>query len=400
MGACCTTVLQKRKTFSTNISILINMNFSVEEIFSMYGQYDKFVTIEFRYDSEEYQKFGFRLMGNFIYVLRDRIELHRALCKKEIPRSDGKIKFSPSEVENLTAEQKTDLDKYGILASSIDTIWISDMPRRNRFQEVGKKEIENVRYIKAPKFSGWEELNRVRFGFLNSRYKRGQSLSPNEYIMLWAFRKHFNVEIDKEYYEQNFEKANQEFKDKVRLEELRIKYQELSISEKEIEDFVKLVVKEIEYKNEIINDEINSSTEKINEVAKNYGTEIENLKKICLRFDEDVIAFGEKIIFLGFERFVHIYARHVSETQVGERFANNKTVFQYKFEDIIHIIKLVIESVSDEIQNHFKTTPEKPFRRMGDRSVYYDGHYYRIEIEPNGNLKDFHPYNDDKNIGS
>ena len=376
------------------------MNFSVEELFSMYGQYDKFVTIEFRHDSEEYQKFGFRLMGNFIYVLENRIELQEALRKKEIRRSDGKIKFMPSVIENLTAQQKTDLDKNGILASSIDTIWISDLPRKNRFQEVGKKDIENVRYIKAPDFSGWEELNRVRFGFLNSRYSRGQSLSPNEYIMLWGFRKHFNIELDKEYYEQNFENNNQDFKDKVRLEELRIKYQELSISEKEIEDFVKLVISEIAYKNGVIKDEIAVSTEKISEIVKSYGTEIENLKKICLRFDEDIIAFGEKMIFLGFERFVHIYARHVAETQIGERFADNKTVFQYKFEDIIHIIKLVIESIGDEIQEHFRNTPDKPFRRMGSRSVYYDGHYYRIEIEANGSLKDFHPYNDDKNTGA
>lgn len=376
------------------------MNFSLEEIFSMYGQYDKFITLEFEYNSEEYQKFGFRLMGTFLFDLNDRIELQKTLEKDQIPRTDKKIKFLPSELEKLSDEQKTDLDKNGILSSSIDSVLASDLPRKNRFREFGKKEIQNVMYIKAPNFSGWDELNRVRFGFLNSRYSKGKALSPQELFLYWAFRNHFKIHLDKDDYRQNFENNNPEFKERVRLEELRIKYQELSISEKEIEEFVKLVVKEILYKNEIINKEIASATEKINEISQNFGSELETLKKICLGFEEEIIAFGEKIIFLEFERFVHIYARHVAETQIGERFAGNKSVFQYKFDDIIHVIKMVIESINDEIQEHFKQIPDKPFKRMGSRSIYIDGHYYRVEIGPNGTLKDFHPYNDDKNTGA
>lgn len=376
------------------------MRFSLEEIFSMYGQYDKFITLEFEYNSEEYQKFGFRLMGTFLFDLNDRIELEKTLQKDEIPRTDRKIKFEPSELEKLSDEQKTDLDKNGILTSSINTVWASDLPRINRFRELGKKEIQNVMHIKAPDFSGWEELNRVRFGFLNSRYSKEKVLSPQEFIQYWAFRNHFSIDLDKDDYKENFDNNNPEFKEKVRLEELRFKYQDLSISEKEIEEFVKLVVKEILYKNKIINAEIASATERIKEISQNFGSEIEALKKICRGFDEKIIAFGDKIIFLEFERFVHIYARHVAETQIGERFAGNKSVFQYKFDDIIQVIKMVIESANDEIQEHFKQTPEKPFRRMGSRSIYIDGHYYRVEIEPNGMLKDFHPYNDDKNTGA
>ncbi len=55
------------------------MNFSHEEIFSIYGQFDKFVSIEFTYNSEEYQKFGFRLMGTFLFTLEERVELEKLL---------------------------------------------------------------------------------------------------------------------------------------------------------------------------------------------------------------------------------------------------------------------------------------------------------------------------------
>ena len=209
----------------------------------MYGQYDKFVTLEFEYNCEEYKNFGFRLMGTFLFNLDDRFELEKTLQKDKIPRTDRKIKFSPSELEELNDNQKTDLDRDGILASSIHTISTLDLPKQNRFRELGKKEIQNVMHIKAPEFSGWEELNRVRFGFLNSRYSKGRNLSPQELVQYWAFRKHFSINIDKDDFKQVFEEGDEGFLEKIRLEELRAKYQELTIFEEEIEEFAKLVVK-------------------------------------------------------------------------------------------------------------------------------------------------------------
>lgn len=373
------------------------MNFSTEELFSMYGQYDKFVTLEFNYNSPDYRKFGIRLMGTFIYTLEERTELEKLINSTEIPRTDRKIKFLPSELEKLTEEQKIDLDKEGILASCIGTVYSSNLPNSNRFIERGQKDFQNIINVKAPGFSGWEELNRVRFGSLNSRHKRTKPLSPHETIQYFAFRKHYNTDLDKEDYSQ-ISQAGKEINDNIRLEELRIKYQELSISEEELNEFVKLILNEIKEKNLIINREIERSTEKINAVSENYKTPLENLRAACMKFDETIISFGDKLIYLDFERFVHVFARHVADTQIGERFTGgNKTVFQYKFDDIISLIKMVIEHVHDEIQEHFKERPDQPYRRMGKRSIYFDGHYYRVEIDSTGSLKDFHPYNDDNN---
>ena len=51
------------------------MNFSNEEIFSMYGQYDKFVRVEFCPDSESSEKYGASLMGTFKYTQPERDSL-------------------------------------------------------------------------------------------------------------------------------------------------------------------------------------------------------------------------------------------------------------------------------------------------------------------------------------
>lgn len=82
------------------------------------------------------------------------------------------------------------------------------------------------------------------------------------------------------------------------------------------------------------------------------------------------------------------------QKKVGERFAE-RTIFQYKFNDVRRIIKTVIESVYDEIKEHFNERPTEVLNVL-ERSICYDGNYYRVEIEPGGRLLTFHPLNDNE----
>lgn len=368
------------------------MNFSYEEIYSMYGQYDKFVALEFHYDTDEFKRFGSGLMGVFLFTLEERQKLEEVLKWGQVPRTDCKIKFSPSELEKLSAENIELLDRYGIQVSSVDIISSSNRPRKNRFIEKGIKDIPNQITIQAPKFSGWQELNRVRFGVLNSILKRGKPFTPFQEIEYWGLRSHFEINKDLEDF-KHLQNKDSEFLKKVRLVELQSKYQELTMNEEEIQEIANLILEKMLYKKAVIEQEIQKSGENIQKVIEGYKEKIDELKKCCSSFEESIIGFGDKPIYLTFERFVHIYARHVSETQIGERFSGDKTVFQYKLDTIKYLIKMVIDSVSDQIQEHFKSTPEQPFRRIGKRAVYIDGHYYRVVIEPDGSILDFHPYN-------
>ena len=368
------------------------MNFSAEEIYSMYGQYDTFVTLEFQYNSDEYNWFGNRLMGVFLYTLEERKNYEEVLQSEQISRTDMKIKFSPSSIEKLNAENIELLDRYGIQASSINVISSFNIQRKNRFKEKGTKEIQNQITIKSPKIDGWHELNRLRFGFLNSIYKSERPFTPNQEIEYWGLRTHLGVGTDLDDF-SNIKNKDAEFLKKVRLVELDCKFHELSIKEEEIQEFAKLKVDNLFYKKDVIDKEIQKSGENIIAVTEKFNSQIEELRKCCYTFEENIIGFGKTPIYLTFERFVHIYARHVAETQIGEKFSGEKTVFQYKFDDIKYLIKMVVENVSDDIQKHFEQNPELPFRRIGKRAVYIDGHYYRLVIEPNGSIQDFHPYN-------
>ncbi|MCP4762266.1 MAG: hypothetical protein GY870_10835 [archaeon] len=376
------------------------MNHSSEEIYLLVGQYDNFVSLEFNYSSEESKKFGLRLMGTFIYTLEERKELENIINKPNFPRTEKKIKFKPSVLEKLNEKLKTELDREGILCSSINKMYPGALRNTNRFRKTGEKDLQNISYINAPSMDGWKEMNRVQFGFLNNRYSSGQPLAPFELIEYWGLRKRFNIKLDTDDYLDMINSADNLFINKIRLSELKAKLNETLIEKEEIKEYDKLVVKELIYKNKIIDAEIKKSTEQFNTISERYDTELEKLRESCRRFRGKILLFGKKLIYLDYERFVHIYTRHVKETQVGERFTDDKTIFQYKFDDIITIIGMVISSIEDEIQEHFVSNPTKNFKRLGKRSVYYDGHYYRLEIETNGNLKDFHPYNDDKNTAA
>ncbi len=368
------------------------MNFSSEEIYSSYGQFDTHVTLEFHNNSEEYNRFGSQLMGVFLYTLRDRQILEEVIQQKQIPRTDCKIKFSASRLNNLTPENIEILDRSGIQVSSICAVSSISRPRKNRFIEKGTKDIPNQITIEAPNINGWQELNRIDFGLLNSIQKSGKPFTPFQEIEYWGLRSHFKIETDLEDF-RKLQDRDSEFLKKIRLVELESKYHELSIDDEELEEYAKLTLEKMDYYNAVIEQEIQKSGENIKNVIVNFKEKIEELKKCCYSFQEDIIRFGDKPIYLTFERFVHIYARHVSETQIGEKFSGAKTVFQYKLDDIKYLIKMVVDTVGHEIQDHFNNTPDQAFRRLGKRAVYMDGHYYRLVIEPNGSILDFHPFN-------
>lgn len=373
------------------------MTLTYERIFSAFGQYDTFVSLSFSNGTDEYNLFGERLMGKFIYTFDERKALEELISKDNIPDTDSKTKFKPSEMEDLSAEKIELLDRYGILPSSIKEVMTVNLPQENRFSQTGVKDIPNRLDINLPSIGGWEELNRMQFGFLSSRYQSKTPFSPNEEMRYWGLRKHLQIGLDKEDYIATKQK-NDEFQKGARFYELQAKYHETEIEVEDLEEYAKLLVEQISSKNEIINEEIKKSDENIKSVAKKYSIELEELRKCCHSFDEKVISYGEKLIYLTFERFVHIYARHVSETQIGDRFKliENKTVFQYKLEDILDVLSMVVKSVYKEIVDEFKAYPTRNFKRLGNRAINIDGHYYRIEIEPSGSIKDFHPLNHNK----
>lgn len=371
------------------------MNFSYEELYSMYGQYDTFISIVFHRNSDSFHKFGSTLIGVIKYTLEERTELESVLKQDEIPRTEKEIRFYPSELEKLLPEQLEFIDKTGFLCSDIFEVSSVNLPRQNRFIERKKKEIQNTINIEIDS-RDWQDINQITFGFLNSRFVKGNPLSPNEMNQYLGLREYYKKgNLNSPFKDLAYQEDGVSLKTEVRFFELKSKFEDLVIDEKDMKEFAQLIISKHSYREKLITEELKKTSERLVQLSHEFGDQIEKLKDICHKYDERVVLFGEKLIYLNFERFLHIYIRHVIETKVGDRF-KGKTVFQYKFDDIIRIISLVMDVASKDIQDHFKNQPEANYRRMGKRSIYFDGHYYRIEISTNGSLLTFHPYNNNE----
>lgn len=371
------------------------MNFSYEEIYSMYGQYDHhFVTLEFHYDSEPYKLFKPTLMGNFFYPLDERKKLHELIHSENIPRTNQYIKFQPSTLEKLTAEQLEILDKKGIQNADIDYVSTLNLPRYNRFTLKGEKDIPNTIEVKFD--ARGIDLDRYNLGFFDSRLRNGYKLIPEEEFEYFGLQLFYDSEfkID-EFKNQIIDATTGKIKTQVRYYQLKAKFLKSELTSDEQKEFNEIISDRSKYKIEILTEEFKRSTEKLKDIAVQHKDAFKTLIYICSQFEDEILLPFEIPIWWEFKRFLHIYIRHVKETKIGERFTE-KTIFQYKFKDIKRIVKAVIESVYDEIKQEFKEQPNKNFRRMGTRSILYDGNYYRIVIEPTGRLIDFHPYNDNE----
>ena len=80
------------------------------------------------------------------------------------------------------------------------------------------------------------------------------------------------------------------------------------------------------------------------------------------------------------------YFYHV---HINKQFAH-KSNFQWNEEDVLMVIEKVIEKIGDEIQEFFEKNPGKRYSRYSRKSVYFEGDYYTLHIEPTGAISTFH----------
>ncbi|MFY9311393.1 MAG: hypothetical protein WAQ28_20270 [Bacteroidia bacterium] len=366
------------------------MNFSYEELYFMYGQYDRFVQLSFHRDSEADKNVAIEyFMGSFKYSHEEIKALEELRGKENIPRTEKRVRFVPSELHEISADQQTFLDRDGILCSDICLVSARNFPKENRYTVKGVKEIPYTITVNVD-FSD-VNTDMLTLGLYKSRLKSGHVLRDFEWEEFYGLKYYYekeSIEAEKRIYSDGDGKI---LKEGIRYHFLMAKYLNDATTEEEMKDLINLGKAKNSLKVNLLIEELKKGSEKIKEIAKVYQDKIGLIYSILFRFEDEVLVPFKFSIWWDSERFLHIYLRHVNETQLGERF-EGKSVFQYKFKEIKRLISIVIERAYDEIVQHFQEKPDKMFVRMGDRAINYDGNFYRVEIEPSGRLREFHPY--------
>ena len=227
----------------------------------------------------------------------------------------------------------------------------------------------------------------------NSRLENGYKLIPKEiYRHNGIILRKYEDKISPEDLEnfKNYETG--EIKDEIKFEYLKSKFLKDLLNgdeKKELEERTSLIAKQ---RTEILAKELQRSSERFKEIGINYKEGLSLIMYLTTRFEDERLNDGKFPIWWDYDRFIHIYIRHVKETQIGDRF-ESKTVFQYKLKDVKRVVKTVLESIENEVQEHFTHNPEQEFRRIGEMSIYLNGDYYALQIAPNGRLMRFHKNN-------
>lgn len=365
------------------------MNYSREEIFQYSGQFDKTVTVSFKYESKAQKEYGNHITGDFYYTPKERIELENLIKKEDFDKTDGLIKFKVSNgINKLTNEQVNNLRFEGIMASDIIEILQFSNPVENEFSKTDIKNLPDPITINVDLSNRDEEEMML---WLNSqRLKDGYKLIPEEInrhngVIL---RKYENIMSSEDL--KNFKDINSGvIKKDLKYHYLKSKYYKDLLTDEEKTEFENIIKEEVDEKVKILGKELQKSQEKWKSIGIDYKQALAWLIHFSSDFRPERLTHGKIPVWWDYESLLHIYMRHVSETKIGERF-EAKTVFQYKFSDIKTVIETVLQKTEKEIIEHFTLYPEKDFKRVGEQSVYYKGDYYVFHINTKGKLITFY----------
>ena len=256
------------------------------------------------------------------------------------------------------------MDVKGLLTSDIIEILQFSHIEENKFAKTEKRELPEPMIIKSP-FTNDDEED-LMIWLNNQRLKSNYKLIPEEINKHNAviFRKYEKDIRNSENLHDFVDSKTGEIKPELKFYYLQSKFIHDELSETELEEFKTVINQRAQEKVKILGNELKKSTEHWSEIGINYQKGVTILTHLITNFETHRISNVKFPIWWDLEKFLHIFMRHVDETQIGERF-EIKTVFQYKLNDIKDLIKIVLQRTEKEIDEHFEKNPEKDFFRIG-----------------------------------
>ncbi|MFT7035960.1 MAG: hypothetical protein ACJA2S_004485 [Cyclobacteriaceae bacterium] len=369
--------------------------FSREELYSMYGQYDKYISIEFHKFSKSAENFGGNISGVIQYYKGEREHLEIIIKEESVPRTNDFVKIDCSADENLNDKQKKELAEDGFLSGDVYQILASDLPAISNYNKPGIKEIPNTINIEfdPTDFDPFQ----TSLWIFSKRLKNGGQLIDIEWAKFCGYLFHYEKEtLELKIIQDRLFDDKGKVKIDVRYYEFQAKLFNGDIEKDEILEFIDLLKNRRFERTAEIEKEIKRSTNKSLDAIKDEFPDIyQGLQKSIKEFDAESLAYHNLStpIYWDYESFLHIYLRHCDDLAIEGHFAN-KTKFQYTQKDIKRILEIAIEKLLPQIDERLKAGKE--FRNYGDRSLYFNGNHYALHILSDGRVAAFHPIENPK----
>lgn len=365
--------------------------FSIEELYAMYGQYDKFISLEFHKLSDSAKTFGRKVSGIIIYDKPEREALDAIIQIEKVPRTNGFVKLDPSRDAELNDVTRRLIMETGFRSGDVYEVLKSDLPVQKAFNKAGLKEIPNTIEIKFDP-TGFDPFQ-MELVLLNKRLENGGNLCLGERRKYTGLTLHYYSEL------YNLEMAHKDIYEspgvvyrEVRFHELKPKLFNQSATKDELLEFNSLLKQRKTDRLELIRKEISRSTNrKLEQFEKEHPTIYEELIKSIYQFEEESFHFFKPNIpiYWNFESFLHIYLRHCAELTIEGHF-ENKTNFQYTQKDIKRVLSIAVENLLPDIMD--RLNQGKDFRLYGHKALYFNGNHYSLHVLSDGRIAAFHPY--------
>lgn len=371
-----------------------HFQFSAEEIYSMFGRYDKFIGIDFHPNSQAAQEFGESIMGVVIYNRRERQDLDTAIKSKNVPRTNRYVKIDPSELCNLSPKQVEKLKTQGFLCGDIFQIQHSHIHQYDSYRDKGEKEIPNSVPIHFDA-RGMNPDTWKMFLFEQRIQGHDYPLIEAEWDQYYTLKiLYFESDItEEEWTERIYKRDSDEIRDNILYQVLSRKlWSNLRLSIEELGTLKKLIDKRANERSTLVEKEVFKSENKsLSHIIEKNQRTIDKLNDLAYRFENENLSTHGAVnsVYLDLERFLHIFIRHFPKFQVGD-WKDTKTSFQYSFQDTLRVIRRVIQDLQPQIDEAINEG--KGFWLKDKSSHYYNGTYYVVKIETDGRLIDFYPH--------
>lgn len=365
------------------------MLYSLENIYRIVGKDDKVATLTLKSGSESCEKYGSEPTVVFQYSQRER----ELMDKQVLSNTDnhGKVRAKVLGYGlpfNLPATKE--MEFIEINSEDIEDIYLLPFNLNpNTFHSDKKRKHNTINIEMSSKSKGgdWDWY----YGFEKMRVEeKGIILSPEERNHYLAMKLYY------EPYSMTIQEKNESFvSENILNESVGYHYFMLKKERAELKDEIKEKMEQLAYYR------LHKKKEKLNEYLVQAGSSLKKLMSDDVHFaaklfiaiskfkEKRLNISGRYPIYLDDDSYLHIFTRHVEEFKFNNHY-NIKDNFQWEEEDVIMVIKKVIEKIDEEYQEFRSQNPTLRYSRYNDKSLYFEGDYYTLHIEPSGRIDTFY----------
>lgn len=365
------------------------MSYSLENIYRTVGKDDKVAALTLKSDSESCDKYGKEPTVVFLYSQSERDEMDKQIIGNASTHGvvKAKVLFYNFSVIGLKSKLPEEVE---VNSQDIEDIYYLPFNlNHNTFHSAEKRTINKleIETSSMPYGGDWDWY----YGFEKMRVEeKGIILSPEERNRYLAM---------KLFYEPH-EISNEENKEIFACEGMlneAVGYHYFMIKKEQVEvkDEIKEKLELLAYKR------LYKKREKLNEYLVQAGSSLKKLMKEDVHFaaklfialskfkERRLNVLGRHPIYMDDDSYLHIFTRHVEEFKFNKHY-QLKDNFQWFEEDVIMVMKKVIEEIDEEYQEFRSLKPTSRYSRYNDDSIYFEGDYYTLHIEPSGRIDTFH----------